>query len=344
MIEKRSKYDWFDPMFVVIGIIVLALCGIAALFGYVTEHSMTSRYKPFAGVTLQDDTVYVTNRVRKSVDRISEPAHLRLLTQTAGGIELKSEFGKHLKPSQEVTLLIHGFSAPEKELVPYFFDVVAALKTAQYAGTTIVYDWPSTATRFDIGVDTELRALNSSGQYRGGSAHLFRAREIGWEAGMYAADREKAQREGAPGLVRLIALVREHIRPARINIVAHSMGSYVLMEAIRKNPEPMKGMYRIILLAPDLPISALEEPRAKDVIASTTYWHVYHSRNDSILRLAELANRQQSLGREGPPPASLLGNIFAHDMTEKLGENDVHGRYLRAGIADAILIETVLAR
>ena len=221
---------------------------------------------------------------------------------------------------------------------------MAGLEAGKHTGTTVIYDWPSTATRFDIVVDTELRALNSDGQHRGGLAHLFRTREAGWKLTMYAADRDKAHREGAPGLVRLISLVREHIRPGKINIVAHSMGSYVLMEAIRKSPELMKGMHQIILLAPDLSIHALEEPQIKDVITSTVSVHVYHSRNDAILELSEQVNRQKSLGREGPTQASLFGNVVVHDMTEKLGKHDVHGKYLSPVVAGEILAATVLAR
>ena len=344
MSDEGSRKELLDPTFVVMGLVVLLLGGIAALVGYCTEQQMVSQHRPFANASLHSGAVYVTGRTWPIVERISQRPHLRLLLQTATGIELKAEFGQHLKPNAEVTILIHGFSAPEKELVSYFSDVVVGLEAGKHTGTTVIYDWPSTATRFDIVADTELRALNSDRQHRGGIAHLFRAREIGGEATKYAADRDKAHREGAPGLVRLISLVREHIRPAKINIMAHSMGSCVLVEAIRKSPELMRGMHQIVLLAPDLPMHVLEEPQVKDVIASTAYLHVYHSRNDAILQLSELANRQKSLGREGPTQASLFGNIVVHDMTEKLGQQDVHGKYLSPVIASEILAATVLAR
>lgn len=344
MADDAPREPIVDPVLAVVGLIVVAICAMAALAGHFMQRDMASKHKPFPNITLQRDVIYVTGRKWPIVERITEQPHLRMLEQTAGDIALIPNFASHLKPSPEVTILIHGFSAPEQDLVSYFADIVGVLKAERPVGTSVVYDWPSTAVRFDMAVDIELRAMNSGGQNRGGLAYVIPTRQAGWELAMYAGDREKARGDGAPGLVRLISLIREHMRPGRLNIVAHSMGSYVVMEAMRESPGQMKGLHHVVLLAPDLPIQALDAPTTKDVLATAASVHVFHSRNDVILGYSESANRDKSLGRHGPPDAGRSTNVNAHDMTEALGTADVHGKYLTRQMAREILAKTLLAR
>lgn len=318
--------------------------GIGGLIGYAYERNLIARHKPFPKVLLEKDVVYVTGRTWPIVERIAAQPHLRLVTESDNGIALSADIGPKLKRNQEVTILIHGFSALEDALVSYFDGVVQSLKGAKYSGTTMVYDWPSTAKRFDVAQDMEMRALSSDGQVRGGLAYLFRTREIGWEITVYAEDRKSALNAGAPGLVQLIAMVREHIQPARINIIAHSMGSLVAVEAMRLAPDQMKGLHQVILLAPDLPVQMLDDPKVAGVLSSFGTLHVFHSVHDEILSLSELVNRQNSLGRLGPADRSKRPNVLGHDFAVRLGAKDVHSKYLDREIAAEILSATLLSR
>jgi esterase/lipase superfamily enzyme len=134
-------------------------------------------------------------------------------------------------------------------------------------------------------------------------------------------------------LVQRIAEVNPRIT---IMIVAHSMGSHVVVEALRRRGRDLSPVRRIVLLAPDIDSAALQANAIRS-LSSLEALHVFYSANDEVVRLySRVANLGFArFGATGPANVSKLPRFaITHDVTKALGVSDVHGRYLtREGAA-----------
>ena len=150
------------------------------------------------------------------------------------------------------------------------------------------------------------------------------------------ADQEFARTPGAEGLAELLRVLQRD-QSGSISIVAHSMGSYVVAESIKRDPAAFASVQRIVLLAPDLPSAMFRDADFNTGSAKIGQLHVFFSRNDRILRLlSQTANWQARLGSDGPDDASQIPpNVVLRDVTDTLGAGiDVHSRYVtREGAA-----------
>ncbi|MGE5510217.1 MAG: alpha/beta fold hydrolase [Bacteroidota bacterium] len=295
---------------------------------------------PYQGVELQRGVHYVTSRawpkrtwysVEAPSVTLRRPVVLKWLVSTDSGVGIAEQSPLGAVPSTSpVTVLVHGYSAPEHKMGSYFAPLIEQLRAGTDTSSTfIVYDWPSTARRFeDLTIEQRRDWLSPPVGAPGQGSNWFGG--INWEANAYNADLEAARTAGAAGLIALLDAMKARVDPQRINLVAHSMGSLVVIEAASRAPESFAGLRRLLLLAPDLPHDALESPKLSEAIRRVDQVHVFFSANDDILRLSQIKSRIRRLGRDGPANRSALpGNVTLHDMKDVLGTGDqVHSRYL----------------
>jgi pimeloyl-ACP methyl ester carboxylesterase len=323
-----------------IGEAILSLAffaGVGALLYWLFPFPSLPERIPYQSVELQRDVHYVTSRawpkrtwfnIEPPSVTLRRPVELKWLAGTSTGVGFANGTPVGELPAGPVIVLVHGYSAPEHKVASYFAPFIDGLRGASPA-TFIVYDWPSTAQRFeDLTIEQRRDWISPPVGKPGQGANWFGG--VSWEANAYNADRDAAQTAGAAGLVALLQALRARIDPARIMLIAHSMGSFVVMEAIARDPDSFTRLPRLVLLAPDVPRDALAAAKIQNALVSIGQVHIFFSRNDDILRLSQLKNNTARLGRDGPGDAAALPrNVQLHDMSGTLGTGDgVHGRYL----------------
>lgn len=303
--------------------------------------------KPYQGVVLQQGVHYVTSRawpkntwyhIEPPLETLRRPVVLRWLNGGDTGVSFAEQPPTAAFPATGiVTVLVHGYSAPERKVASYFADLIDHVRaSATELPIFIVYDWPSKARRFKELTIEERRDWLAPPVGMPGRQPVNSFGDISWEQDEYNWDRTAAETAGASGLVALLHALRARIGPQRINLLAHSMGSVVVLEALARDAESLTGLRRLVLLAPDLASNAIEPAKVRAALSSISGVHIYFSRNDDILWLSRVKNYSARLGREGPANAATLpANVILHDMTDLLGAGDaVHSRYLEpAGTA-----------
>jgi pimeloyl-ACP methyl ester carboxylesterase len=243
---------------------------------------------------------------------------LKWLAHEGGQVRLRDEptNTEWLGSSRAVTILVHGYNTLESEIAAYFDDTIAYLQQASRPRSFVVFDWPCGASVTSKGGRLWLIAdlLDSAG-----------LETVVFESGGYFDARSSARRAGASGFSDLLRFVGKH-DAGPITIVAHSMGSLLVIEALRQHPELAKKVSDLVLLAPAVRHDIFEESDVASAIATIPNVEVYYSREDAVLALLP-----GMLGLSGPKDVQKAPkNITFHDVTKALGESEVHGRYLRA--------------
>ncbi len=316
-----------------LGIALIVVCTVLTGFGiYVTydfERKKSEGYLTY----LQDGVFYVTNRRPKNDKTSDAKQPLQWLKKRDGKIIYKAAplvpketLGSHL------IILIHGYSAQPHQIGTYFKGLIEYLrKDKGFKATFVVYDWPTKAKLVGSGhIWNPPRVPGGSPILQGPSPELKRINQA-WEANQlyYFGDKHAAIHLGAPGLIEVIDRVRMLFIPKRLSVVAHSMGSLVVLEAMRKKIEVFRGFSRLILLAPDIPQSALNEPGMQPIVSTIEKIHFYWSKNDSALLLSKTIQKGvDRLGRIGPLRTGLPANVFGHNVTKILTGKKVHEDYV----------------
>ena len=70
-----------------------------------------------------------------------------------------------------------------------------------------------------------------------------------------------------------------------VNVIAHSMGSLVTIEAMQQGPSLFANVSHVVMLAPDIPLDDRRERELLSAVRATasTQLHVLFSRNDDVL-------------------------------------------------------------
>jgi esterase/lipase superfamily enzyme len=236
--------------------------------------------------------------------------------------------------------LIHGYNSQEHKVATYFSGITSDVLAAAPPGhALIIFDWPAVGVPMDelpvsqrIQMDMNMYYNNSYTQ-------------PGYELAMYGIDQRTAEGKGAHSLIALLSVLSEK-SGRTITIVAHSMGCYLMHNALQQKADAFAQVRSIFWLAPDVDASLAAEPRFRAAIEKIPHGlSVHFSRNDSVLsRLSRIANNSQRLGSSGyiangTPPDKMK---FV-DMTNDLGSEGVHGGYLKSGSTTTRLILSDLA-
>ena len=177
-------------------------------------------------------------------------------------------------PQQSLLIVVHGF----REAFP------SALRKTAFLGhildidsPVLVFDWPGNQG-------------SSLPGYR-------RARAVAEESG--------------PDLAETLEMVVREIRPARVWLVANSMGGQVVADAFRALYEQADWADRqteieeVVLTAPDISRDEFGEHFKQMITALTRNLTVYVSSNDRALLMSRLVNRERRLGESTLSPDQL---------------------------------------
>lgn len=312
--------------------------------GGCSPHSGKTERQYYKGVKLDATTVYVTTRR-------FEAHGLEWLKHSNQGIQLSADAPAAELQRSEVLILVHGYSAPDTVIAAYFHGLIDyLLHDGLYEFPIVVYDWPSKARRWEEISEAEregfVAVLENAGlgNDRGGVHGL--SPRIRWEQFQYVADKDRARSAGADGLIRLLSTLRavNKSQAPRIKIIAHSMGSFVVFEALKKQSNVFTSVDQIVLLAPDLSRNIFEEVRVQSNLTKIPKVDVYYSHHDDTLKwLSTIANFRLPLGWKGPGHNNRLpSQVRIHDVTDALGRDNVHGKYLtREGARTLQLIRLI---
>ena len=169
----------------------------------------------------------------------------------------------------------------------------------------VVYDWPSIARHWEeLSFDEQsafIDFLSSTVGERLGGRIPGLPPGIRWENNQYALDRVNASGSAVDGLIALVQQLVDINPRMTIMIVAHSMGSHVVVEALTRHAKDLSPVRRVILMAPDIDAAALQAP-AFHSLSSLEALHVFYSANDKIIRLySRVANLSfPRFGATGP--------------------------------------------
>lgn len=328
--DDTSAGDWALDFF----IFIVLPCALLATIAYVYMAYFTP--KPYAGVKLQDGVMYVSARRFETHglealiagDTAVEAHAWSALTVTRG------------TPST-VTVLIHGYNAQEGKVATYFADLTMSLRDdANRSGPVVVFDWPAIAVPFDE-QPTADRIRQDMYSYTKNTWS-----QPAYEFNMYRIDRSKAETVGATAFVALLASLTE--RPGTtVQVIAHSMGCYLLARAMQQQPAAFAQVGSIVWLGPDVDATVVDEPWFRQVLGKLrTGLFVHYSRNDTTLALlARAANGVPRLGAVGRDASSgPIPKLEFIDMTAQLGMDGVHAGYLRRDSPSLPLIARQVAQ
>lgn len=303
------------------GLIFFAVLPCAVLMAIAYVHTEYFTPPPYAGVVLQDGVQYVSARR-------FETHGLEALTTGDKVVERKSWSAPAVAGGAPlpVTVLIHGYNGQEGKVATYFADLATSLRTdAKYAGPLIVFDWPAIAVPLDE-LPTSERLRMDMHSYTKNTWT-----QPAYEFNMYKIDQRSAESVGAVAFLALLNSLKEH-PGTTVQIIAHSMGCYLLARAMQLQPAAFSWVGSMVWLAPDVDATLVDEPWFRQALGKLgTGLFVHYSRNDTTLTLlSRAANGTPRLGAVGHSTGTTsIPKLEFIDMTVELGTDKVHGGYLR---------------
>jgi len=288
--------------------------------------------QPYKDVVLQQGVIYATSRRWNYTffDVFKEP-QLQWLRDEGGTIHLTSEppsLGE-IGRGGDVTILVHGYRTLEKAVAGYFFEFIDYLRAEGHDAPLVVFNWFSTARSWESLTEKERQGTPIWVQ----GVPVYGSNRVEWEWGQYNKDKAEAVRNGAPALMELIRTIAPRTGKKKVNVVAHSMGGRVVLEALRRQNGTGRLIGTLVLMAPAVDERALEDAGTAAEISQIENVHLFYSRNDMVVgTYARYAEWTRQLGSHGPRNvSSLTKNIELHDVTSLFGEGaHVHSHYLSA--------------
>ena len=143
----------------------------------------------------------------------------------------------------------------------------------------------------------------------------------GGSLGGYRRAREVAEASGAD-LARTLELIVRKVRPARLWIVANSMGGQVVVDAfsvLYQNADFADSeteIEEVVLTAPDVDHEKFDQQFKQEIIALANNLTVYVSSNDRALVLSRLVNRSKRRGESTLTPDQLEEAIKVAELID----------------------------
>lgn len=173
-------------------------------------------------------------------------------------------------PNRQLMLFVHGYCATFRD---------AARRTAQmsfdmnYQGPAMFFSWPA---------GSDLEGIQ--------------------ERANYLKDLRRAE-ESDEDLIAVIENVSRWSGAKRVHLVAHSMGSFILTEALKtiddrngRKGNPPKFFDQVVMAAPDLDAKGFVKSSGKRLRGFSRRFTVYASRQDKALKLSKSVNGFEPLG------------------------------------------------
>lgn len=223
-------------------------------------------------------------------------------TQTEFNTRLKTEVNQLPADQREVTVFVHGFNSTQAETA---FRAAQLAQDIQLPGATVIYSWPSQGNPLGYAYD--------------GDSILF-------------------ARDGLENMLRQI----RSAGVARVNLVAHSMGSQLVMETLRQIEMQTPGwtdtnLNGVVLMSPDLDVDVFRSQMNRIENVPQPFIILVSSK-DRILNISGRLRGTHSSVRLGNltslnPVAGLPITII--DITEF--SNDAVSSHLVAGTSPALI-------
>lgn len=234
---------------------------------------------------------------RLPADPSKEFATLRV-TPVKDEVEARGWLDRHLPPSKRVLVFVHGFNNRYEDAV-YRFAQIAHDSGADVA--PILFTWPSRASIFDYNYDKE--STN------------------------YSRD----------ALEEMLGAIADDPEVGEITVMAHSMGSWVTVEALRqmaiRDGRVAPKIQNVILASPDLDVDVFGQ-QYRTLGANRPDFTLFVSRDDRALQLSRrISGNVDRLGQVDPtvePYRTKFENagISVIDLTAlKGGDRLNHGKF-----------------
>jgi esterase/lipase superfamily enzyme len=191
----------------------------------------------------------------------------RRLDEESFGNEIATHISGRIGSNRDVLLYVHGFNTSYDEAR---FRLAQIVTDGRFGGVPVLFTWPATSNLLDYGAAKEAATAS-----RDSLANLLR--DLG----------------NAPGV-------------GRVHILAHSMGTWLTMEALRERAiaggADLNGkLGTIVLAAPDIDLNVF---RAQTARIDASHISVLVSANDKALSLSRfLAGDRPRLGALDPHKA-----------------------------------------
>ena len=173
-------------------------------------------------------------------------------------------------PNRQLMLFVHGYCATFRD---------AARRTAQmaydmnYQGPAMFFSWPA---------GSDLEGIQ--------------------ERANYLKDLRRAE-ESDEDLIAVIENISRWSGAKRVHLVAHSMGSFILTEALKtiddrngRTGDPPKFFDQVVMAAPDLDAKGFVKSSGRRLRGFSRRFTVYASKQDKALKLSKSVNGFEPLG------------------------------------------------
>ena len=188
----------------------------------------------------------------------------RSLDETTFGNEIASHISGRIGSNRDVLLFVHGFNTGFDEAR---FRLAQIVTDGGFNGVPVLFTWPSKGSLFGYGSDREAAT---------------------------------ASRDALEHVIRDLASEPD---VGKIHVLAHSMGAWLAMEALRENaiaghPDLDGHLGDIILAAPDIDLAVFRQQVAR--LGSYAHVSVFASSNDRALTLSGIMADRPRVGAVDP--------------------------------------------
>ncbi len=223
----------------------------------------------------------------------------RPLDESAFQAELASHLSGRIGSNRDVLLYVHGFNTGYDESR---FRLAQIILDGRFGGVPVLFTWPSTNNLLDYGAAKENATISRD------------------------------------ALAKLIRQQTETPDVGRVHILAHSMGAWLTMEALRQDaiagsPALNEKLGDVMLAAPDIDLSVFKQQLAR---LDPSHFFILVAANDRALSLSRtLAGDRPRLGALNPNNATdrtvleALG-VRVYDLTKEADIFIGHGAYADA--------------
>lgn len=223
-------------------------------------------------------------------------ASRRSLDETAFLAELAAHISGRIGSNRDVLLYVHGFNNSYDDTR---FRLAQLVEDGRFGGVPVLFTWPSSSSLLDYGA---------------------------------AKESATASRDA---LAKFIRKISETPDIGRVHILAHSMGAWLTMEALRENaiggsPDLNGKLGDVMLAAPDIDLSVFRQQLAR---LDASHVFVLVSINDRALSISRsLAGDRPRLGALDPNSATdraaleALG-VKVYDLSQVWAGLIGHGAY-----------------
>lgn len=225
--------------------------------------------------------------------------------------EAKANFNRRVKavPGRRVLLFVHGFNTRFEEAVYRFAQIV---HDSPVKVAPVLFTWPSGGSLTDYVYDRD--------------------------SALYSRD----------ALERIIQTITSDPNVGSVSILAHSMGSYVTVEALRQMSIRNRGLppklRDVMLAAPDIDVDVFRRQIASiDASRRSAQFTIFVSREDRALSISSFIARDStrlgSLDPAAEPYASMLAasNVKVVDLTTVESKDFTnHGKFANGEVLQAI--------